>query len=245
MGEVDGKRLMVGNAAMLQEAGVTGAANNQSPEIPLPGAEGQTVIYVAADGKLIGCMGISDDAKPEAAAVIHELRQRGMRTVMLTGDNAAAAERIGRQVGLDAIHTGLLPQDKADVLRQLKKQGHCVAMVGDGINDAPALAVADVGIAMATGTDVAIASAGITLLGGNLQGLLTAMNLARAVMKNIRQNLWLAFIYNALGIPLAAGVLFPWTGWRLSPMIAAAAMSLSSVCVITNALRLRGFQRAG
>ena len=197
------------------------------------------MVWIAIDGRLAGRISVSDPIKPSAPEAVRSLHQEGVRIVMLTGDNRLAAEAVGRTLGIDEIEADLLPEQKVDVIRRLQEQNHVVAMAGDGINDAPALAQADAGIAMGTGTDVAIESAGVTLLQGDLRGVMRARKLSRATMRNIRQNLFFAFLYNALGIPLAAGVLYPLTGLLLSPMIASAAMTFSSVSVIANALRLR------
>ena len=200
---------------------------------------GQTVIFVAVDGQPGGVIAISDPIKPSTQPALRDLKREGLRLVMLTGDNRTTAETIAKQLEIDEFEAGVLPEQKGDVVRRLQKEGRIVAMAGDGINDAPALAQADVGIAMATGTDVAIESGSITLLKGDLTGIVRARRLSRATMRNIRQNLFFAFIYNSLGIPVAAGVLYPFFGWLLSPIVAAAAMSFSSVSVIANALRLR------
>jgi Cu+-exporting ATPase len=202
---------------------------------------GETVMYVVVDGVLAGLLGVADPIKPAAAGAIRALRADGVQIVMLTGDSRATALAVAAELGLagDDVIAGVLPAQKAAEIARLKALGRVVAMAGDGINDAPALAAADVGIAMATGADVAIESAGITLLGGDLRGIVRARRLSRATMRNIRQNLFFAFIYNAVGIPIAAGALYPVFGILLSPMIASAAMSLSSVSVIGNALRLR------
>jgi Cu+-exporting ATPase len=183
---------------------------------------------------------VADPLKDSAREAVRDLRAEGIDLVMLTGDNRTAAEAVGRALGIERVEADVLPERKAEVVRKLQAEGRVVAMAGDGVNDAPALAAAQVGIAMGTGTDVAMQSAGITLVKGDLRGIVRARRLSRATLANIRQNLFWAFVYNALGIPVAAGVLYPWLGWLLSPMIAAAAMSLSSVTVITNALRLRG-----
>jgi Cu+-exporting ATPase len=202
-------------------------------------AEGQTVVYVLLDGRYAGLLGIADAAKPTSKEAVRELRADGLHVVMLTGDKEGTARAIAAAVGIEDVTSGVLPTDKADVIKALQATGHRVGMAGDGINDAPALAQADVGIAMGAGTDIAIESAGLTLLTGDLRGILRARRLSRATMQNIRQNLALSFAYNLLGVPVAAGVLYPIFGWFLSPMIAAAAMSLSSLSVIANALRLR------
>jgi Cu+-exporting ATPase len=197
------------------------------------------VVYAAIDGAYAGLIAVADPIKPSAAAAVQALRAKNVRLVMMTGDHRTTAEAVARQLGIAEVQAGVLPQDKGAHVRALRAAGQIVAMAGDGVNDAPALAEADVGIAMGTGTDVAIESAGITLLKGDLSALMRARHLSRAVMANIRENLFLAFIYNALGVPIAAGILYPVFGLLLSPIIAAAAMSLSSVSVIANALRLR------
>ena len=201
--------------------------------------EGQTVLFVAIDGRAAGLLGVADRIKPTTPEAIRALKQDGMTIVMLTGDNRTTAEAVGRAVGVDRIEAEVLPDQKAGVVRELQQEGKRVAMAGDGINDAPALAQADVGIAMGTGTDVAMESAGITLVKGDLRGIVRARRLSRRTMANIRQNLFFAFFYNVLGVPIAAGVLYPFVGLLLSPMIASAAMTFSSVSVIANALRLR------
>jgi Cu+-exporting ATPase len=198
-----------------------------------------TPVYVAVDGKLAGVILLSDRVKPDAAEAIRALRADGIQVVMVTGDRRAVAEMVAKELGIEKIEAEVQPQQKAEIVKRLREQGRVVAMAGDGINDAPALAAADVGIAMGTGTDVAIESAGIVLVKGDLRGILRARRLSRATIGNIRQNLGFAFLYNTLGIPIAAGVFYPLFGWLLSPMIASAAMSFSSVSVIANALRLR------
>ena len=202
-------------------------------------ANGETAMFVAIDGRLAGMVAVADPIRPTAPAAIAALRGLGVKVVMATGDNRVTADAVARRLGIDEVHAGVLPEDKARIVAELRKAGHEVAMAGDGVNDAPALASADVGIAMGAGADVAIESAGITLMRGDLTGVVRARNLATATMRNIRQNLFFAFVYNALGVPLAAGVLYPLFGLLLSPIIAAAAMSFSSVSVIGNALRLR------
>jgi Cu+-exporting ATPase len=200
---------------------------------------GQTVMYLAAGGHLIALLGVADPVKtttPEAIAALHA---DGLRIVMLTGDNQLTADAVANELGLDDVRADVLPAGKRDVIQQLQQEGHRVAMAGDGVNDAPALAQATVGIAMGTGTDVAIESAGITLVKGDLRGIVRARRLSRATMRNIRQNLFLAFVYNAVGVPVAAGVLYPFTGTLVSPIWASAAMTFSSISVIGNALRLR------
>jgi Cu+-exporting ATPase len=202
-------------------------------------ADGQTVVFVAADGRPAGLIGVADPVKPSAVETIKALRAEGIEVVMVTGDNRATAEAVARAVGIARVEADVLPDRKAEVVAEIQRSGRHVAMAGDGINDAPALARADVGIAMGTGTDVAIESAGITLLHGDLRGILRARRLSRATMRNIRQNLFFAFVYNVAGVPIAAGILYPSFGLLLSPMIASAAMTFSSVSVIANALRLR------
>lgn len=201
--------------------------------------DGQTVMLLAIDGKAAGLIGVADPVKASTPDAIRALHDEGVQVIMLTGDNRITAEAVARKLGIDRVEAEVLPEQKALVVKQLQAQRRFVAMAGDGINDAPALAQAQVGIAMGTGTDVAMESAGITLVKGDLSGIVRALRLSRATMRNIRQNLFFAFIYNVLGIPIAAGVLYPFFGLLLSPIIAAAAMSFSSVSVITNALRLR------
>jgi Cu+-exporting ATPase len=201
--------------------------------------DGQTVVLVSIDGRPAGLLGVADPIRTSTAEAIQLLHQDRIRIVMLTGDNRATAEVVGRKLGIDEIEADVLPDQKAAVIKRLQGQGRVVAMAGDGINDAPALAQAHVGIAMGTGTDVAMESAGITLVKGDLRGIVRARRLSRATLRNIRQNLFFAFVYNCVGVPIAAGVLYPFLGLLLSPMIASAAMTFSSVSVITNALRLR------
>jgi len=207
--------------------------------------QGHTVLYVGRDGQLLGAMATGDPIKASTPEAIEALHTMGLKVMMLTGDNPATAEAVARQLGIDDFSASMTPQGKFERVRQLRAAGHVVAMAGDGINDAPILAEADVGIAMGTGTDVAIETAGVTLVHGDLRGIVRAARLSRMVMRNIRQNLFFAFFYNALGIPIAAGVLYPLLGVLLNPMVAAAAMSMSSVSVITNALRLRTVQLDG
>jgi Cu+-exporting ATPase len=202
-------------------------------------SEGHTVMYLAIGGHLTALLEIADPIKPTTAAAIQALRTDGMQILMLTGDNEITARAVAKQLGVDDVRAGVLPADKRNVIRELQQQGRSVAMAGDGINDAPALAEAAVGIAMGTGADVAIESADITLVKGDLNAIVRARRLSRATMRNIRQNLFLAFVYNAVGVPVAAGVLYPFTGSFISPIWASAAMTLSSVSVILNALRLR------
>ncbi len=202
-------------------------------------ADGQTAMLVAVDGRAAGVLGVADPIKETTPAALAALRAEGLRLVMLTGDSRTTAEAVARQLGIDEVHAEVLPDRKLEVVKRLQKEGQRVAMAGDGINDAPALAQADVGIAMGTGTDVAMESAAVTLVKGDLCGVVRARRLSRATMRNIRQNLFFAFVYNSAGVPIAAGVLYPVAGLLLSPAFAAAAMSLSSVSVIANALRLR------
>jgi Cu+-exporting ATPase len=237
VGRVGGHEVAAGNEALLEELEID--AGELKPKAEALRHEGNTVVFVAMDGRIAGLLGIADPLKPEAAQAIRDLRREGLRVVMLTGDSQATAEAVARQLGIDDFEAGVLPSHKADAVKKLQGQGRVVAMAGDGINDAPALAQAQVGIAMGTGTDVAMESAGITLLKGDLAALVRARRLSRAVMSNIRENLFFAFIYNSLGVPIAAGVLYPKFGILLSPIFAAAAMSFSSVSVISNALRLR------
>ena len=234
-GTVDGHTVAVGSARHLQNSGVA-VSGDRAESLR---REGQTVMFVAADGKPAGLLGVADPVKASAREAIDALHREGMKVVMLTGDNAITAAAVARAVGIDRVEADVLPDEKAAVVKRLQSEGQRVAMAGDGINDAPALAQADVGIAMGTGTDIAIESAGITLVKGDLRGLVRARRLSRATMANIRQNLFFAFVYNAAGVPIAAGILYPWLGVLLSPMIASAAMTFSSVSVIGNALRLR------
>ncbi len=236
-GLVDGKRIAAGNRALMTELGVFGSGRKSAVFVPtVPGA---TQVYVAIDGQYAGKIAITDPAKANAAAALRALKAQGIRLVMLTGDNKTRAQEIARSVGIDDFRAEVLPAQKSEIVRALQKEGRVVAMAGDGINDAPALAQADVGIAMGTGTDVALESAAITLLKEDLEGILRARKLSQATMRNIRQNLFFALIYNSVGVPIAAGVLYPVFGILLSPIFAAAAMSFSSVSVIANSLRLR------
>jgi len=200
---------------------------------------GETVVFLVEDGRIAGILGVADPIKASTPEALKTLAEEGIRVVMLTGDNEVTAKAVAERLGIAEVRADVLPPQKGEVVRALRAQGRAVAMAGDGVNDAPAFAQAEVGIAMGTGADVAIQSAGITLVKGDLRGIARARRLSRATMRNIRQNLFLAFVYNALGVPIAAGVLFPWTGLLLNPMIAAAAMSASSVSVVINALRLR------
>lgn len=236
-GIVDGRRVAIGNARMLRESGVEpGALEAEAARFR---AEGATAVFIAIDGAPAGVAAIADPIRTSTPAALAALKADGIRVVMLTGDNAATARAVARTLGIADVEADVLPEDKAKVVERLRAQGRVVAMAGDGVNDAPALAAADVGIAMGTGADVAMESAGITLLKGDLMGLVRARRLSEATLANIRQNLTFAFVYNAAGVPIAAGVLYPAFGILLSPMIAAAAMALSSVSVIANALRLR------
>ncbi|MBA4781727.1 MAG: heavy metal translocating P-type ATPase [Rhizobiales bacterium] len=237
-GRVDSTMVALGNGALMQDLGIDITA--LTAEVDRLNALGKTAILVAIGGRAAGLVAVSDPIKATAADAIKSLKQAGLTIIMATGDNERTAHAVARALGIDAVNAGMLPEDKKRLVEALRRKGHRVAMAGDGINDAPALASADVGIAMGTGADIAMESAGITLLKGDLNGILKARRLSKATMRNIRQNLVFAFGYNALGIPIAAGVLFPVFGILLSPMIAAAAMSLSSVSVISNALRLRG-----
>lgn len=238
---VDGHDVLIGKGALLEQQSITNASmGNQHATIHQ--TQGATVVYVAIDGALAAIMAITDPIKESTPAALTTLHQLGLKVVMLTGDAEATARAVAEKLGIDEFHAGVSPQDKHDFVKRLKGEGKIVAMAGDGINDAPALAEANVGIAMGTGTGVAIESAGVTLVGGDLRGVAAASNLSRKTMSNIRQNLFFAFVYNALGIPVAAGLLYPFFGLLLSPMIAAAAMSFSSVSVILNALRLRNAQ---
>jgi Cu+-exporting ATPase len=237
-GTIDGRQVALGNAALLADLGASSTALEAQAEEHRARAEG--VMFIAIDGKAAGLLVVADPVKETAAGAIAELHREGIRIVMLTGDNRRTAEAVARQVGIDEVMAEVLPDRKQAMVEELKGEGRRVAMAGDGINDAPALAAADVGIAMGTGTDVAMESAAITLVKGDLRGIVRARHLSRAVMRNIRQNLFFAFVFNAAGVPIAAGVLYPWFKILLSPIIAGAAMSLSSVTVIGNSLRLRG-----
>ena len=237
-GTVDGREVAIGNRALMASFGAdTEPLEEQAGELR---KLGQSVMFVAFDGVLVGLVSVADPIKESTPEAIAKLHEQGLRVVMLTGDNEGTARAVAAKLGIDEVIAGVLPEEKAAKVRSLQQQGAIVAMAGDGINDAPALAQANVGIAMGTGTDVAIESAGVTLVKGDLRGIVRARRLSAATMANIRQNLFFAFVYNSLGVPVAAGVLFPVFGVLLSPMLAAAAMSLSSVSVIGNALRLRG-----
>ncbi len=236
-GTVDGRAVALGNQRLLESMSVDPGALAERAEQER--AEGATVMFVVVEGKPAGLVCVADPIKESTAAALAALRDEGLHIVMLTGDNETTARAVARKVGIEDIHAEVLPEHKNDVIKRLRDEGKVVAMAGDGINDAPALAQADVGIAMGTGADVAMESAGITLVKGDLGGLVRARRLSEATMRNIKQNLFFAFFYNAVGVPIAAGILYPFMGVLLSPIFAAAAMSLSSVSVIANALRLR------
>jgi P-type Cu+ transporter len=237
-GSVDNQSVALGNRRLMERLGVAATASLNEEADRLRG-EGQTVMMTAVDGRFAGLLGVADPVKESAAEAVARLKAEGVRVVMLTGDNERTAQAVARRLGLDEVFADVLPGQKAEVIRRLQSEGRVVAMAGDGINDAPALAQAEVGIAMGTGTDVAMESAGVTLVKGDLRGIVRARRLSRAVMSNIRQNLFFAFVYNVLGVPIAAGALYPFFGLLLSPMMASAAMTFSSVSVIANALRLR------
>jgi Cu+-exporting ATPase len=237
LGVVDGQLVVSGSAKFLAEQGIDVSSLAAAAEAQR--ARAATVIFVGLAGRAAGFVAIADPIKPTTPQALQALKAAGVRIVMLTGDGKTTAEAVGRELKIDEVVADVYPEDKAAVVQRLKREGRVVAMAGDGVNDAPALAAADVGIAMGTGTDVAMESAGVTLLKGDLLGIVRARGLSRATMKNIRQNLFLSFAYNVAGIPLAAGVLYPLFGWLLSPVVAAAAMALSSVSVIGNSLRLR------
>ena len=237
IGTVDGRKVAIGNLRLLEDVAVNpGALGERADGLR---RDGQTVMFVAIDGQPAGLLGVADPVKPTTREAIEALHREGIKVVMLTGDNRTTAEAVARAVGIDEVEADVLPDQKAAVVKRLQQRGERVAMAGDGINDAPALAAADVGIAMGTGTDVAIESAGVTLIKGDLRGIVRARRLSKATMGNIRQNLFFAFVYNALGVPVAAGVLYPSFGVLLNPMLASAAMTFSSVSVIANALRLK------
>jgi len=236
-GVVDGARVVCGSAKFISESGVDIASLESAAEAVR--AKAATVIFVAIDGRLAGFVGIADPIRATTPQAIAALRKENIRVVMLTGDGKTTAEAVARELGIEEVIAEVAPEEKADVINRLQGEGHVVAMVGDGSNDSVALSTADLGLALGTGTDVAMESAGITLLHGDLMGIVRARRLSQATMRNIRLNLWFAFGYNAIGIPIAAGVLYPFFGLLLSPEIAAAAMALSSVSVIANSLRLR------
>src|SRR5690606_27923389 len=236
-GLIDGRRAALGNRALLGAFGVDAGEHEARAEALR--AEGQTVMYAMLGDEVIGLLGVADPIKATTPDAVRALREEGLRLIIASGDNETTARAVARQLGIDEVIAGVLPEHKVDVVRRLQAEGRKVAMAGDGVNDAPALAAAEVGIAMGTGTDVAMESAGVTLVRGDLRGIVRARRLSRATMRNIRQNLFFAFVYNAVGVPVAAGVLYPAFGVLLSPIFAAAAMSFSSVSVIANALRLR------
>jgi Cu+-exporting ATPase len=236
-GVVDGKKVALGNAKLIADLGLDGGGLSATADARRD--EGETVMFVVLDGKIAGLVSVADPVKETTPAALKELHRLGFRLIMVTGDNARTAKAVAAKLGIDEIRADVLPEDKSRIVKELQGEGRKVAMAGDGVNDAPALAQADVGIAMGTGADVAIESAGFTLIKGDLNGIVRARKLARATMRNIKQNLFFALVYNAAGVPVAAGVLYPFFGILISPIFAAAAMSLSSVSVVGNALRLR------
>jgi Cu+-exporting ATPase len=237
---VEGLSLLLGNRRLMEDSGVS--PESLAAEAEAMSADGQTVMFVAVEGKLAGLIGVADPIKTTTPEAIQQLHKENIRIVMLTGDSRTTAQAVASKLGIDDVVAEVLPEAKSAAVKQLQDAGHFVAMAGDGINDAPALAKAQIGIAMGTGADVAMESAGVTLVKGDLGGIVRARKLSRATMRNIRENLFFAFLYNALGVPIAAGALYPFFGLMLSPMIAAAAMSFSSVSVVSNALRLRGLK---
>ncbi len=236
-GTIAGAVVLIGRAEFLSSRGID--PSPLAPEAEKLRKDGATAMFVARSGQAVGLVAAKDPLKDNAKKLLKQLRRDGLHIIMATGDAEATAKAIARDAGLDDVAAGMTPEGKTDLVKRLKQEGHVVAFAGDGVNDAPALAAADVSIAMGTGSDAAIETAGLTLLKGDLTGLLRARKLARAAVRNMKQNLFFAFVYNAVGIPIGAGILYPFTGWLLSPIIAAAAMSFSSVSVITNALRLR------
>jgi Cu+-exporting ATPase len=240
-GRVNGRTIRIGKPAFLAAHQVAGVSEFEAAAAEFQ-AKGQTAVFVAFDNRAAGVLVVADPIKEATGEAIRSLHAAGIEILMLTGDNELTTRAVAAQLGIDSVEAGVAPHEKHERIQRLRASGKVVAMAGDGINDAPALAAADVGIAMGTGTDVAMESAGITLMRGDLRGVAKAITLSRAVMRNIRQNLLFAFLYNALGIPIAAGALYPFTGWLLSPIIASAAMALSSVSVIANALRLRSLR---
>jgi Cu+-exporting ATPase len=237
---VHGQAVLIGNFRLLDEAGIVLPATVREQADALL-TQAKTVLYVAVAGQAAGLIGVADTVRETSVAAIRQLQRMGLEVVMMTGDNPQTAAQVARQVGITRYFAEVLPGGKAGKVKELQAEGRTVAMVGDGINDAPALAQADIGLAMGGGTDVAMEAAGITLMRSDLQGVVTAIELSRQTIRTIKQNLFFAFIYNTLGIPIAAGLLYPVFGWLLSPMLAAGAMALSSVSVLTNSLRLRGF----
>jgi P-type Cu+ transporter len=240
-GKLDGKEILIGKEKFLADLNVTFPEQLRKEAGRLQ-VKAETTVWLAINGDAVGVLGIADPIKETTRQAIRELHEMNLKIIMCTGDNRRTAESVARELGIDEVKAEVMPDEKIDIVKNLKSRSAIVAMAGDGINDAPALAAADVGVAMGTGTDVAIESAGITLVKGDVMGIVKAMHVSRAVMRNIRQNLFFAFIYNALGVPIAAGVLYPFFGLLLSPMIAGAAMSFSSVSVIANALRLRSLK---
>ena len=236
-GQVDGRPVALGNAKLLEDLKLSAGPGVDRAEALR--ADGQTVMFLVVDGRVAGLLGVADPIKETTLEALRQLHEEGLRVVMLTGDNRTTAQAVAAKLGIDEVLADVLPSDKAEAIKRLQAQGRFVAMAGDGVNDAPALAQAQVGIAMGTGTDVAMESAGVTLVKGDLRGIVHARKLSRATMANIKQNLFFAFVYNSLGIPIAAGVLYPFWGLLLTPVTAAAAMAFSSVSVIGNALRLR------
>jgi Cu+-exporting ATPase len=239
-GEVDGHTVAAGNVKLMESLGIN--AGDLSLKADKQRGDGQTVMLIAINGKAAGLIGVADPIKDSTAEAIRDLHAEGIKIVMITGDSHTTANTVAGKLGIDQVHAEVLPEQKVELIKQVQADRRIVAMAGDGINDAPALAQAQVGIAMGTGTDVAIESAGVTLVKGDLRGIVRARRLSRATMRSIKQNLFFAFVYNTAGVPIAAGVLYPFFGILLSPMIAATAMSLSSVSVITNSLRLRRVQ---
>jgi Cu+-exporting ATPase len=240
VGTINGKRVAVGNKTLFESLGIApGDLLGLADELR---KDGQGVMLIAVDGHPAGLVAVADPIKESAISALKALRGEGIRVIMLTGDSRTTALAVGRKLGIDDVVAEVLPDQKASVVRELQDKAHFVAMAGDGVNDAPALAQAQVGIAMGTGADVAMESAAVTLIKGDLQGIVRARRLSRATMRNIRQNLFFAFVFNALAVPIAAGILYPWLGLLLNPMIASAAMAMSSISVIANALRLRTVQ---
>src|SRR5262249_4423078 len=233
----DNKQLLLGTRKLMAQRGI--ALNGLETRVEELTAKGKTPSFVAVDGRITGVLAVADEVKPGAREAVQAMKRLGLEVVMITGDNTRAAHAAALEVDIEQVMSEVLPGAKAGEIRKLQEMGKTVAMVGDGINDAPALAQADIGIAIGTGTDVAIEASDITLIGGDLKGVVRAIDLSRATIRTIKQNLFWAFVYNVIGIPIAAGVLYPFTGWLLSPIIASAAMSLSSVSVVANSLRLR------